>query len=144
ARRDVTPHTALVDTRSPWFLRATPADGWHAEEWTPSTGDRWRWTAGDAKVRIENPQARPLTLVCALKGWSGVERDLTLTLQGGPETEARRIGSPQSTVRFPAFTVPPGESVLVLRSPQPLTPAGGGDPRMLGVCVVELAIEVLK
>lgn len=82
--------------------------------------------------------------MCALTGWSSGERELTLTLNGGPETELRRIGAQQSQVRFPALTVPPGESVLVLRSPQPLTPAGGGDPRMLGACVVELAIEVAK
>jgi hypothetical protein len=144
-RRAVTPHTALVDTRSPWFLRAAAGDGWHAEEWTAATGERWRWTAaGEATVRIENPHSRPLTVVCALTGWSSGERELTLTLNGGPETELRRIGAQQSQVRFPALTVPPGESVLVLRSPQPLTPAGGGDPRMLGACVVELAIEVAK
>lgn len=144
ARREVTPRTALVDTRSRWFLRATPADGWHAEEWNSATGERWRWTAGDATVRIDNPQARPLTVVCTLEGWSVGERELTLGLAGRPAADARRIGLQLTRVRFPAITVPPGASILQLRSPQPLAPAGGDDPRMLGVCVVELGIEVEK
>ena len=144
ARRQVTPHYALVDTRSPQFLRAALGDGWHQEEFDPKTGERWQWTRGDATVRIENPHDYPLEVACNLDGWSlGGERELALSTQPQTATATVRVSPQRSRVRLGTVTAPPGISVLTLHSPQAPMAAGPGDARMLGVCVFGLELEVL-
>ncbi len=144
ARRQVSAHYALVDTRGPHYLRATLGDGWHDEESDRKTGDRWQWTKGDATIRIENPHDRALTVVCTLDGWSmGVEREVVAVVDHGdiPSTPSR-IGTQRARVPLAAVTVPPGTSTLTLRSAQPALAAGPGDARVVGVCVFGLELEV--
>ena len=141
ARRQVTPHYALVDTRSPQYLRASFGDGWHAEEQALKSGEPWRWTKGDATWRIENPQSHPLTVVCTLDGWSFGERDLTLAATDGEATSAQHLGAQRTKTTFAAITVPSGVSTLILRSAQPAA-VPPGDVRALGVCVFGLELEV--
>jgi len=141
ARKQITPRYALVDTRSPQFLRATMAGGWHDEEQAPKAGAHWRWTTGDAMLRIENPQDHPLVVACTLDGWSFGERDLTLAPPGGAATPPQHLGAQRTKTRFAPVVVPPGISTLVLHSPQPaaVPPADG---RALGVCVFGLELDV--
>ena len=142
-RRQVTPRLALVDTRGPQFLRASLADGWHNEEGDAASGAHWRWTKGDATIRIENPQTHPLTIVCTVDGWSiGGERDLALVAKPETTPTGVKLGTQRMKIELAAVTVPPGVSVLTLHSPQPATSAGPGDSRPLGVCVFGLELAV--
>ncbi len=144
ARRQVTPHYALVDTRSQHYFRAALGDGWHQEEFDPKTGERWQWTKGDATVRCENSHDYPLTVRCTLDGWSlGVDRGIILAGGAGAESTPVRLGSQRTRVPLAIVTIPPGSSTLTLRSqPAPMA-AGPGDARLLGVCVFRLELEVM-
>ncbi len=143
ARRQISRHYAIVDTHSPQFFRATTGDGWHEEEFDPKSGERWRWTAGDAVIRVENPHNYPLTVACTLNGWSlGVERGITLVGRTGAASAPVRLGTQLMRVRVATLVLPPGNSTLTLRSDPAPAAAGPGDPRTLGVCVFGLEFEV--
>jgi hypothetical protein len=142
ARRQVTPRYALVDTRSPQYLRAAFGDGWHAEERDLRSGVRWQWTKGDATLRIENPQSHAVDLDCTLDGWAMGGQDLILAVAGGAASAPVHVGAERTKTRFPRITVPPGAATLVLHSLQPLSQAGPGDVRVLGVCIFGFEIAV--
>lgn len=142
ARRQLTPHYALIDTRRPEFLRACVGNGWHPEERDPGTGGRWQWTRGDATVQIENPHAHPLTVAVSLDGWSWGERDLVFVSAAGVATPAQRVGGQRAITRFGSVAIPPGNSTLTLRSAQPAT-VPPGEVRALGVCVFGVELEVV-
>ncbi len=144
ARRQLTPHYALVDTRGPTYLRAALGDGWHQDEFDPKTGDHWRWTKGDATVRIENPHATPLVIAVTLDGWS-FRGDPAVTLVGadGVATPPVELGTQRVRQRFAPITVPPGNSALTLhlgRRAEPENASAGA--RKLGVCVFGLMLDV--
>ena len=143
-RRQVTPHYALVDTRSPHFLRASPGDGWHQDEFDSKTGDRWQWTQGDATVRVENPQNQPQVVAVTLDGWSfGGEPGLALIDDRGVAARPVEVGTQRGRVLLGEVVVPPGNSVLTLRPSRPAVPedASGGS-RKLGICVFQLQLAV--
>jgi hypothetical protein len=143
ARRQISPHYALVDTRSPQYIRAAVADGWHQEEFDRKTGDRWQWTNGDATIRVENPHDQPRTIVCTVDGWSlGMERGMALVDARGVVSTPVRIGTDRARVRLGSVVVPPGVSMLTLRSPQPSLAAGPGDARKVGMCVFTVELDV--
>jgi hypothetical protein len=138
ARREIAGRFALVDTRHSAFIRVDPGDGWHPEEHAPTGGERWQWTRGRATLRVQNPHDYPLRIEGALDGWSATDRRVTLGLNGVPPKPGSVMMSPQrSRVTFPPVEIPPGESTLVLDSPEP--PARvPGDPRPFGVSVFRL------
>ncbi len=139
ATRQITPRFSLADTRHPAFVRVRLLEGWHPEEFTPGTAERWTWTQGGATFRVENPHDHPLTLTCALDGWSAVQRNVTLGLAGGVTPPAVVVREARGRVLFPALAVPPGTSTLALQSPQAPTRVPG-DPRPLGVAVFRFTI----
>ena len=138
ARREITSRFALVNTRDPLFVRAEPADGWHAPERAPQT-EWWQWTAGEATIRLSNPQDRYLALHCTLDGWSPVERRLSLIRAGGEPRPWIRVEEQRALRTLPVLGVPTGESMLVLRTDEPpyFSP---DDPRPLGVSVFRFRI----
>ena len=150
-RREITPHLVLVETKGVDFVRVDFADGWNAEEADAASGTRWRWTKGEATLRIENPRPWPLRVTCTLDGWSLGARDLTLAVAAagpgeaaGRDGEVRNLGAQRVKTVFPEIVVPPGGSVVRLQSVQPWLGAGAaGEPRALGVCVfgVEVAVR---
>lgn len=140
ARRQVTPRFALVHTRHPAFVRVTPAEGWHPAEHAPGSSERWQWTAGEASLRIENSQGVPLTLACAIDGWSPVERSVSLVPAKTADGPMVRVGTTRDVAKLPAVSVPPGESFLWLRTDRPPYFAPG-DPRPLGVSVFRFKVS---
>jgi len=144
ARRQITPRFALVDTRSPLHLRASPGDGWHPMEVLPHTAERWQWTTGDATLVIDNPQGRPLTIRATLDGRALGEREIALMPAGGEAGPAARatLGAERTRVVLPAITVPAGRSTFILHSPQPAGRGWVNDARQLGVCVFGIELEV--
>lgn len=134
-------HYTLANTASRYFLRAALGDGWHDFERLPRTATRWNWTKGDASLRIENPQGRPLRVVFRFNARSEEPRDLQLWLNG------RRLRTVQldpqlKVVRVPEITIPAGASVLELRSSTPPTRRSANDPRPLGFAAYGIELEV--
>jgi hypothetical protein len=134
-------HYSLTNTASPYFLRVSLGDGWHDPERLPRSTTRWNWTKGDATLRIENPQARSMTIVCRFNARSETERDLQLWMNGR-RLRTVKIGSELKIVRVPEIMVPAGSSVLELRSGTPPARIGGADTRALGFAVYGIEIEV--
>ncbi len=132
---------SLARTGSPYFLRVRLGDGWHDLERLPRGSTRWSWTKGDASLRIENPQARPLRIACHFKARSEVERDLQFWLNG-KRVRTGKVGRELKLVNIPEFTIPPGSSTLELKSSVPPTRPDGGDTRPLGFAAYEIRIEV--
>jgi hypothetical protein len=143
ATRAVTRRFSLVDTRHPAFVRAEFGDGWHPPESDPKTGEHWRWSKGEATIRLHNPQAYPLTIECKLDGWSARERRISFVQEAGEPRAVLRLGEQRGTVRLPALGVPPGESTLLLQTNEPPFHAPE-DPRPLGVSVFRFTIAPRK
>jgi hypothetical protein len=152
ARKPVGKGKALVDTRGVDFARVTVGDGWYEEESEAKSGTRWRWTKGEATLRIENPHAWPLRVVCTLDGWSLGAREVTLAVAGekreagGPagEGRSRHLGGQRGQTVFPEIVVPPGGATVALTSAQPWPGAVGGETRTLGLCVFGLEFAVRR
>jgi hypothetical protein len=144
ARRQLSPHYALVDTRGPTYLHAALGDGWHPSEFDPKNGERWQWTKGEATLRIENPHAAPLAVAVTLDGWSfSAEPALRVIGGDGAASQPIELGGQRVRVQFSPVTVPPGTSVLTLRPSRPPTVEGGGaGARQLGLCVFGLMLDV--
>jgi hypothetical protein len=147
--RQLTPHFTLVSARHPAFVRVLPppvevaAEGWHAGELAAGGAEHWRWTEGDARLRVSNPHPYPVTLAVKLDARSAVTRDIALLPAGEKPAAFATIGAERRTADLPPVQVPPGESILVLHSPQP--PAHvPGDGRALGTCVFRLILEPKK
>ncbi len=137
--REINGRFALADTRRPDFVRAVPGDGWHDEESVPD-GGRWRWTAGEATVRISNPHDYPLTLRAELDGGSARAQSWMFARDGGEARPWVAVPEDRAMAVWPELGVPPGESVLVLR-PEGTSVTVPGDPRPLGLSVHRLTVR---
>ena len=133
-------HYSVANTASPYFLRVNLAEGWHDLERLPGEPTRWRWTKGDATLRLENPQIRPLRIVWHFNARSEVDRDLQLWLNG-KRVRTVQIGRQQKIVRVPEMVIPPGVNVVELKSAVPPTYLPG-DARPLGFAAFGIEIEV--
>jgi hypothetical protein len=140
-RRQVTSRFALVDTRTPDFVRVLPGAGWHAPE--RAGGESWQWTKGDATLLVENPQPHALALTCTLDGWSPVERGVALQREGASPAAPVSMRKERGRVILPPVVVPPGRSTLVLHLDSPPTTVAD-DPRMFGVAVFRLQVETQR
>lgn len=136
-------HFSIANTAHPYFLRVRLGEGWYALEQLPRSSVRWNWTRGDATLRVENPQARPLRVVAHFNARCEEPRELQLWLNG------RLMRTVQLTenldvLRVPEFAVPAGASVLELRlSPARLRPVPA-QGRPLGLALYGLEIEVKR
>jgi hypothetical protein len=139
ARREITRRFALVDTRHPAFVRAEFGDGWHPEENDPQSGERWRWSKGEATLRLDNPHDYPLSIRCQLDGWSPRERRISFVRAEGEPRPLLLLGDERTIASLPVLGVPPGISTLVLRTNEPPFFAPD-DPRPLGVSVFRFSI----
>jgi hypothetical protein len=133
---------SLVDTRSPYFLRASLADGWYDVERLPRAGLRWRWTRGDAAIRVQNPHPYPLSMALRLNVRSLEERSVQLSARGEP-LRMFRVGLQRRVVRVPAIEILPGETILEFRLNDLPAKPGAGDDRNLGFAAygIELSVQ---
>jgi hypothetical protein len=136
------PHYGLVDTRSGYFIRARLGDGWYEEERIAREGTRWNWTKGDATLRLENRQTRALRVRVRGVGRSEEARDLQFWLNG-QRVAAVAIGTEIKPIEGPVLVLPPGASVVELRSGTPPTGSGAGAARPLGFVFYGIELEVL-
>lgn len=136
---------ALVDTRSPYFVRVRiPANsGWYELERQSRGLQRWRWTAARARILIENPHDYPLRAVCRFTNvHSLVPRDFQVW-SGGQLLRTVQIASDLNTVRVPGIVIPPGGGELEIKTTVPLTSAAG-DTRLLGFRIFGIDFDILK
>jgi len=137
---------SLVNVGSPYYIRAELAGGWYDPERLPRTTVHWRWSGPGAKLRLENPQSRPLQAVLHFDARSLAEGGVTvwptgLPLAGLPPTA--KIGRDRAVVNLPAITIPPGTSEWDVRTDPPAVTAPG-DTRTLGLAVYGLQVEILR
>ncbi|MDB6169877.1 MAG: hypothetical protein JWM88_2741 [Verrucomicrobia bacterium] len=132
---------ALLNTHSRYFLRAALGEGWYQEERIARVFRRWHWSKGDATLKIENPQATPLTVDLHLLVRSLDKRDLQVW-----QDSARRgtvsVGETLGERIVPGIVLPPGESSLQFRSSILPTAGNARDARTLGFAVYGIEIEV--
>jgi hypothetical protein len=119
-------------------LRVAPVRGWHGPE--RHLQHHWRWTSGDAELKLVNTSAQPLALV--LRGTvTSVEhlRQIRI-LQGEQLLWGDHVGKGAAEFRFP-LRLPPGELTLRFVTDQPAQKVGT-DPRDLAFQVANLDIQV--
>ncbi|MBS0662663.1 MAG: hypothetical protein JSR48_05320 [Verrucomicrobia bacterium] len=129
----------LLRRASPYYLRVELTDGWYPLESLPRAGRQWRWSKGDAVVRVLNPHATSRTVTVRLRARSLVDRGLELwngSVRLGSVAVHRDLG--EATV--PGLTLEPGWTTLLLRSPQPPTPGTAADGRTLGFALYGLEL----
>jgi hypothetical protein len=142
--RRINQQFSLEHTRSPFFMRARIGsdDGWYDLERQPRAVQRWRWTSATARIKLENPQSHPLHLNCRfLNVHALVERDMQVWV-GGKLIRTARIDR-DMPIRVTDIVLPPGDTVLEIRTPTPLTAPGGGDMRPLGFRIFGVELDVL-
>ena len=138
----VSPNYSMVKTTSAYFVRAWLDEGWHDLERLPKSGMHWKWTKGDASLRISNPQKRPLRIVCKFTARSLDRRDLQLWV-GDKRLRTVMIDTELKVVRVPEISVYPGNTVIRLRSSVPPVMSPGKDGRPLGFAAYGIEIQVL-
>ncbi len=136
------PGFSVLNTRSPYFIRAALGRGWYDLERLPRGSTQWRWTQGEATLDIDNPHPRAVRLVCRFQARSLVDRDLEIWMDG-QRLRTVMLGQKLAVVRVPEFSIPAGHTVLELRSSTPPTQASSGDLRPLGFAAYHIEIEVL-
>lgn len=139
AYREINDRFSLADARHPEFVRVVAADGWHDEEFVPG-GGRWRWTAGEATLRLTNPHDYPLAIRVELDGSSARAQRWMLLRAGGEARPWMPLGKERRSATLPVLGVPPGECVLVLRPEGPPVFVEG-DPRAFGLSVHRLTVR---
>lgn len=132
---------SLVNTQSRYFVRVKAGDGWYDPERIARADTYWRWTKGDATIVVENPQAQPLqaTLRCALR--SLIQRDLQFWANG-KQIRSVTIGTKLRTVHLSSIVLPPGTSLIELKSSQSPVSPGPNDARPLGFAAYGIDIEI--
>jgi len=134
-------HYSIEKTSSPYFVRARLEEGWHEQERVARTATRWRWSTGDATLRLENPHRRALRVVVRFQARSMIDRDLQFWVDG-QRMRTVHLTTELHTVRTPEFVLLPGVTTLRLRSSQPPTYLSAGDTRPLGFAAYDVEIQV--
>jgi hypothetical protein len=122
------------------------AEGWHEHEYNPATGQRWRWTADRAIIRVRGG-GRPLSI--AVRGESEAGTTARVRLLAGNEVlgEERVDRVVAINARIPAAALRAGEATIALETDQSFVPAErqwrSRDRRRLGlkiyVCEIRAA-----
>jgi hypothetical protein len=113
--------------------------GWHAPE--GSGLNRWRWSEGNATIRITNPSARPLAVSLHLRGRALQRSRLQLEIGGVPVGRSRGLNGSIQRLEYEDIVLPPGDSVLTLLNDQPAGRGETGDPRQLSLALYELTVQ---
>lgn len=132
---------SLVNTRSPYFVRQLLHQGFHGIERFVRGNERWRWTNGNAVIRLHAPHAHPLRIRCQFRVRSLDDRELQVWFNG---THVRnyRVGSAARGVSLPELILPPGGGDIELRTS--IAPVRApGDRRVLVFALYNFDIEVL-
>ncbi|MGC4073499.1 MAG: hypothetical protein QM760_13495 [Nibricoccus sp.] len=131
---------SLVNTRSEYFIRAQVADGWYPAEQIPRAGTRWRWTKGDASIRVENPHDYPVKIAFRFNARSVEPRDLQIWVND-KRLRSAQLGKDLKIIRIGGIEVPPGTTLIQLRSASaPNFFPGDGRPMGFAAYGIELVV----
>ena len=133
---------ALLDTKSPFFVRPRNGEGWFDLEYEPHTGNRWRWTSAVARIDLESNAAALRTTWKLLRVHSLAPRDLQFWI-AGKLVATRAVDTGFTDLTVPDVMIPAGGAVLELRTDAPLVVAPG-DSRPLGVQIFGIEITVAE
>jgi hypothetical protein len=118
-------------------------DGWHEQEYDPSTGELWRWTSNRAVLRV---RAGGHAVALTLRGEVEAARRSRVVIRAGDRTIAE-FDAGRSFVRtilIPAEAVAGAEASLVLESSASYVPAESTwrsrDRRRLGLKLFECRV----
>lgn len=116
--------------------------GWLA----PETAVRkiWRWADGArATLVLSNAQPQPVELQLAFDATSPAPRDLQVSV-AGTVVWSGRLDYSLKSVRTQKFLLPPGETVVKFKTPQPAVVRGIDDPRKLTFMLASLELTVVR
>ncbi|HYP16131.1 MAG TPA: hypothetical protein VEQ65_02890, partial [Opitutus sp.] len=139
--RRLGPHYSLLDTKSPWFLRARFGAGWFDLEQLVSSPEQWRWSRREGSVRLENPQPYSLRADLELRARAIAPTTLEVWINGVLWTTVK-VGIAPAEMRVSGLALPPGESVVVFRTATG-TNSTEADPRELGCAFYRIAFHVM-
>jgi hypothetical protein len=114
--------------------------GWHAPE--SGSVEGWRWTSGDAEIKVVNPGTRPLRVHVSLRAHALTPRDLHV-LANDVEVGACKLGTEPEKFDLGELVLAPGPTTLALRASLPAGWAGGDDDRMLSVALHKLTLRAI-
>jgi hypothetical protein len=129
----------VVRVQAPGRVDLAFGPGWHALEGLGL--NRWRWSSGPAGITVFNPAARPLRVSLTLRVRSLDRDQFILELDHSRVGEPRRLNGAMQRLEYRGIVLPPGASVLTLRTEIPAGYAGEDDPRLLDLALYELTMQ---
>lgn len=128
-----------VRVQAPGRVDLAFGPGWHEPE--GSGLNRWRWSSGPAGITVFNPAARPLRVGLTLRVRSRQRDRLHLELDGVGLADPHGLNGNIQRLEYRDIVLPPGASVLTVRTGDPAVPVPGSDPRRLAVALYELTVQ---
>jgi hypothetical protein len=121
-------------------------EGWYEDEYSPETGQRWRWTGASAHLRLVSSR----TVVLRIRGESPVRYvgvAPTVRIAAGTRTLDRFRPSDDFTrhVTVPADVLNDAQGVITIETDRTYLPGsaeGTGDTRRLGLRIFESAADL--
>ena len=132
----------LLNRHSWFYLRAELGEGWYPEERIARVFRRWNWSKGNATLVVDNPQTTARKINLRLSVRSLVKQ--TIELWHGHQLEGTvAVGETLGERVLEGVVLPPGRTMLELRSSVLPAPPKGQDARQLGFAVYGIELEVL-
>jgi hypothetical protein len=117
------------------------ADAWYQTEQHGS--DYWRWSPGDARLTIQNPQPVPLVMRVRFTLTVAAPRRVALRLDGTELWSTVMNDTSAANVTVSEVILPPGASTLEFFTEEPATLVRT-DPRPLALRVQNLRLDLLR
>ena len=119
-------------------MRVVPSAGWHGPE--RHLKDRWRWTSGDAELKITNDTGQPVRIAVRGKVSAVTESRQLRVMEGERMLWGDTVVSVPKDLRF-GLVLPPGETILRFVNDRPGEKVGT-DPRDLAIRVANVEVFV--
>jgi hypothetical protein len=139
---EFTPPREFYSVTAPGELLATVTfertGGWYDAE--DAGGLRWRWSSGDAGLRLHNNSGQPLTIVCTGRAASALDERRLRISAGEAMVWSGELATQPVNFQF-GVAVPPGETALTFATDKPAHGIGN-DPRKMAFEILNLEIVV--
>jgi hypothetical protein len=121
-------------------IRGRFREGWFEEE---RAGDwRWRWMGRTGTVQLQNSSGQTIRAKLAVRAYAIAPRELEVTTNDALVARLP-LGTRTATFDCGVLILPPGDTMLQLRTPEPAITAGEGDARALSVALESLELAAL-
>jgi hypothetical protein len=131
-------HDVRGDATLRHSVRVVPSAGWHGPE--RHLKDRWRWTSGDAELKIANDTGQPVRIAVRAKVSAVTESRQLRVMEGERMLWGDTVVSVPKELRF-GIVLPPGETILRFVNDRPGEKVGT-DPRDLAIRVANVELFV--